>query len=97
MVTFVLIVPNDSKCFSPDIFPTLFVLLLNKFIYNHVYQAICSQEDFLLMEQKWLAEQKRKKYFEEQAVIEEKKAREISHQLYMIMTNELTPANIKVS
>ncbi|KAL5268083.1 hypothetical protein ACHWQZ_G002064 [Mnemiopsis leidyi] len=53
------------------------------------------QEDFLLMEQKWLAEQKRKKYFEEQAVIEEKKAREISHQLYMIMTNELTPANFK--
>ena len=48
------------------------------------------------MEQKWLAEQKRKKYFEEQAVIEEKKAREISHQLYMIMTNELTPANFKV-
>ena len=54
------------------------------------------QEDFLLMEQKWLAEQKRKKYFEEQAAIEEKKTREISQQLYMIMTNELTPASFKV-
>lgn len=55
------------------------------------------QEDFLHMEQKWLAEQKRKKYFEEQAAKEERKAREMSEQLYMIMTNELTPASFKVS
>ena len=48
------------------------------------------------MEQKWLAEQKRKKYFEDQALIEEKKTKEISQQLYMIMTNELTPASFKV-
>lgn len=55
------------------------------------------QEDFLLMEQKWLAEQKRKKYYEEVAVEEEKKSREMSQQLYMLMTNELTPASLKVT
>ena len=48
------------------------------------------------MEQKWLAEQKRKKYYEEMALSEERKAREVSQQLYMMMTNELTPANFKV-
>lgn len=52
-------------------------------------------EDFVEMESKWVAEEKRKRYFEQMAMTEEKKCREMQQQLYMMITNELTPATLK--
>ena len=69
---------------------------MNIYIHYTAINTTLPQEDFLMMEQKWLAEQLRKTYYEELATREERKAREMSTQLYMLMTNELTPQNLKV-